>query len=98
MKFSGFDWDEGNRAKCRKHGVAMETVESLFQRGLTILPDEAHSQEERRFKAIGRDEKGRAVFIVFTLRRRHGGISIRPISARHMHKKEVEHYEKANQT
>ena len=22
MEFSGFDWDDGNRAKCRKHGVS----------------------------------------------------------------------------
>jgi uncharacterized DUF497 family protein len=96
LDFSGFDWDQGNLAKCRKHGVATEVVESLFRNGLTILPDEAHSQRERRFRAIGRTEQGRALFVVFTLRGRGGEVLIRPISARYMHKKEVEHYEKSN--
>jgi hypothetical protein len=31
MEFSGFDWDEGNRAKCRKHGIPTEVIESLFR-------------------------------------------------------------------
>lgn len=34
---SGFDWDEGNRAKCEKHGVSVAEVESLFSGTLTIL-------------------------------------------------------------
>lgn len=94
MEFSGFDWDEGNLAKCRKHGVSTAAIETLFRLGLTILPDDAHSQKERRFRAIGRTERGRAVFVVFTLRRRGDAILIRPISARYMHKKEIEHYAK----
>jgi uncharacterized DUF497 family protein len=94
MQFSGFDWDEGNRTKCRKHGVPPDGVESLFQKNVLMLPDDAHSREERRFRAIGRDAKDRAIFVVFTLRRRGGDMLIRPISARYMHKKESEHYEK----
>jgi hypothetical protein len=27
---AGFDWDDGNRSKCHKHGVSAEEVESLF--------------------------------------------------------------------
>lgn len=72
MEFSGFDWDDGNRGKCAKHGVSVAAIESLFLRGLLILPDAAHSRSERRFKAIGRTEQGRAVFVVFTLRRAGG--------------------------
>jgi hypothetical protein len=34
------------------------------------------------------------VFIVFTLRKQDAGTLIRPLSARYMHRKEVEHYEK----
>jgi len=94
MKFSGFDWDVGNRAKCQKHGVSVETLEQVFTRGLMILPDDAHSQIERRFRAIGYSDQGRALFVVFTIRRPRGEILIRPISARFMHKKEIEHYEK----
>jgi len=94
MEFSGFDWDDGNRSKCQKHGVSVETVEHIFHRGLMIFPDEAHSLTEQRFRAIGYSGEGRALFIVFTIRRRRGEVLIRPISARFMHRKEVEHYEK----
>ena len=93
MQFSGFDWDDGNLAKCRKHGVTAEIIESQFLRGVTILPDTAHSELEQRFRAVGRTEKGRAIFVVFTLRHRGGEAFIRPISARYMHAKEVKYYE-----
>jgi uncharacterized DUF497 family protein len=38
--------------------------------------------------------KSRKVFVVFTLRNHDDGVLIRPISARYMHKREVESYEK----
>jgi uncharacterized DUF497 family protein len=93
---SGFDWDKGNRAKCEKHGISISTIENLFSRPLAVLPDAAHSRSERRFRAIGKTEKGRGVFIVFTLRREGDEVLILPISARYMHRKEVEAYEKEN--
>ncbi|MGO9257407.1 MAG: BrnT family toxin [Bryobacteraceae bacterium] len=97
LQANGFDWDKGNRAKCEKHGLSTSVIESLFTRPLAILPDAAHSQRERRFRAIGRTDKGRrGVFIVFTLRRKGDELLIRPISARYMHKKEIEAYEKEN--
>jgi len=63
---AGFDWDDGNRSKWLKHGVSGEEVESLFMRPIMILPDEAHSVAETRFKAIGQAAGGRHVFLVFT--------------------------------
>jgi uncharacterized protein len=96
LQANGFDWDRGNRAKCEKHGLSIATIESLFTRPLAILPDAAHSQREKRFRAIGRTDKGRGVFIIFTLRREGDELLIRPISARYMHKKEIEAYEKEN--
>ena len=96
LQFDGFDWDRGNSAKCQKHGLSMATIESLFARPLAIIPDAAHSHEERRFRAIGHTDKGRGVFLVFTLRRKGDEQFIRPISARYMHKKEIEAYEKEN--
>jgi len=96
LQANGFDWDRGNRAKCEKHGLSIATIESLFTRPLAILPDAAHSQRERRLRAIGRTEKERGVFIIFTLRREGDELLIRPISARYMHKKEIEAYEKEN--
>jgi uncharacterized protein len=61
-----------------------------------ILPDEAHSRSETRFKAVGKTPAGRHVFLVFTVRERKGKRYIPPISARYMHTKEVQHYEKEN--
>jgi len=95
-RIAGFEWDKGNAAKCQKHGLTLSAIEACFARPLMVLSDEAHSQDEARLRAIGRDEDGRHVFIVFTVRTR-GRISlIRPISARYMHAKEVAHYEKEN--
>ena len=96
LEANGFDWDGGNRAKCEKHGFSIATIESLFTRALAILADAAHSQREERLRAIGRTDKGRGVFIIFTLRRKGDELLIRPISARHMHKKEIETYEEEN--
>jgi uncharacterized protein len=93
---SGFDCDAANRAKCQKHGVSVAEVERLFDRSLLIIPDAAHSHGEERLRAIGKTAAGRSVFLVFTIRKRGTRRSIRPISARYMHRKEVSCYEKAN--
>jgi uncharacterized protein len=90
----GFDWDHGNREKCRKHGVSIAVIESLFRRPLGVFPDPEHSGREERFKAIGRAEDGRAVFVVFTLREHDGETLIRPISARYKRRREIDYYEK----
>jgi uncharacterized DUF497 family protein len=73
----------------------------LFVRPLAIVPSAADSREESRFCAVGQTGDGRRVFLVFTLRRKsdkHAGDQhlIRPISARYMHKKEIDSYEKEN--
>jgi hypothetical protein len=60
---------------------------------LRSFPDPSHSRAEERFKAVGRTEEGRHVLIVFTLRTNEGQTFIRPISARFMHVKEINHYE-----
>ena len=96
LQANGFDWDRGNRAKCEKHGLSVAVIEGLFARPLAILPDAGHSHRENRFRAIGRTDKGRGVFIIFTLRRNGEELLIRPISARYMHKKEIDAFEKEN--
>ena len=93
---SGFEWDEGNLEHCRKHSVSQAEIEGLFIRPVIVLPDAGHSQTERRFKAIGRTGEGRAVFVVFTVRERGGHRYIRPVSARYMHREEIESYEETN--
>ena len=96
MEFSGFDWDRGNIEKCQKHSISAKLIESVFERPVAILPDKTHSRTEQRLRAIGKTAEGRAIFVVFTLRRRGDDIIIRPISARYMHAKEVKSYEKEN--
>jgi len=92
-----FDWDEGNRAHCRKHGVSIMEIEMLFRSPtLAIRPDLKHSAAEKRFLAIGRNHKGRPIFLAFTLRERGGLTCIRPVSARYMHQEEIEYYEEEN--
>ena len=29
LRVSGFDWDEGNRAKCQKHGFSIAQIEVM---------------------------------------------------------------------
>jgi uncharacterized DUF497 family protein len=94
MEFSGFDWDPANRDKCQKHGVSIAEIESLFSRNVSIAPDLQHSVHEERFKAVGATERGRKIFVAFTMRRRGDEVLIRPVSARYMHQKEVKHHEK----
>jgi hypothetical protein len=69
---AGFEWDDGNRAKCQRHGVSVAEIESLFARPVMVLPDDAHSGAEERLRAVGRTAGGRHVFLVFTIRRRGG--------------------------
>lgn len=94
FKFEGFDWDNGNLLKCRKHGVTTEEIEALFVKGqLMVAPDVAHSTvEETRYIAIGQIE-GKYIFAAFTIRDRR----IRPISCRYMHEREVKKYEARTQ-
>lgn len=91
---AGFDWDDGNREKCQKHGVTIAEIESVFADTPATGPDAAHSTAETRFLAIGRASSGRHVFLAFTWRDQDGANLIRVISARYMHAKEVEHYER----
>lgn len=89
----GFEWDSGNQDKCQKHGVTLAEIEAVFQGEVHVFPDIAHSQAEERHLAIGRTASGRHVFLAFTIRRQGDQRLIRPISARYMHAKEVQHYE-----
>ena len=89
-----FDWDAGNREKCRKHGVSTAEIEAMLLRPFRVFPDPEHSGKEERLKAIGTNDVGRHIFLVFTLRPGDDGVLIRPISARYMRRKEVIHYEK----
>ncbi|SDM06625.1 hypothetical protein SAMN05428957_10295 [Oryzisolibacter propanilivorax] len=96
MKISGFDWDDGNWPKCGKHGVSREEIEQVLLGTPAILPD-PHPHEPR-MRAIGTTAAGRHVFLVFMPRQLSGRALLRPISARYMHRKEIEHYEQQAST
>jgi uncharacterized protein len=91
MKIAGFDWDNGNWPKCGKHGVSRDEIEQVLLDTPAVLADPC--PDEPRMRAIGKTQAGRFVFLVFMLRERDGQTMLRPVSARYMHKKEVDHYE-----
>lgn len=92
MKVAGFDWDDGNWPKCGKHGVTREEIEQVFSGSPAVMAD-PHPGEPR-MRAIGTTATGRHVFLVFMPRVVEGQTRLRPISARYMHKNEVDHYER----
>lgn len=76
--------------------MSIEEIEGVFSRAVVILPDKENPHGEPRLKAIGKTPGGRRAFVVFTWRAERGGSAmLRPISARFMHRKEVESYEEA---
>ena len=95
MEFAGFDWDDGNIQKCRKHGLSVDQIEDFFRAQIWVTPDPEHSRAEDRFLAVGRGPTGRPIFVAVTLRKIEGQLLIRPISARFMHAREVRKYEEA---
>jgi uncharacterized DUF497 family protein len=78
LRFGGFDWDRGNRAKCQKHGLSIAQIEDLFARGSRIAPGPKHSADEDRLIAVGRTSTGRPVFVAFTIRVKNSRRFIRP--------------------
>ena len=59
-------WDEAkNLANRRKHGISFEEAEELFASGSDYLEifDEAHSESEDRFIAIGPVARGLLVIV-----------------------------------
>lgn len=88
--FIGFDWDDGNRDKNRKHGVnGWECEQVFFNEPLLILDDPKHSVAEDRHAAFGQTDSGRPLVVIYTMRKKR----IRVISARDMNKKERAFYE-----
>jgi len=84
-------WDESkNRTNRKKHGVSFEEASALFHRGDGYLEifDDAHSDEEDRFIAIGPIKKG-LVLVVYTERDED---TVRLISARWATEREADLY------
>lgn len=90
-----FGWDGGNVDKSyEKHGVTIQEAEEIFaDKDLGVVPNIRHSSSEKRFIALGKTLKGKNLFVAFTRRK----TKIRVISARRMHKEEVDKYDKAKE-
>lgn len=93
MQFASFIWDHGNWPKCAKHGVAREEIEFVLKSTPQVIRDKSAISGEARFNAIGRNAKGRYLFIVFKFVALGNENCVRAISARYMHAKEVKRYE-----
>jgi hypothetical protein len=90
-----FDWDESNLTKnYERHNVKWEEAENIFSNEpITIKDDDVHSASEKRYNALGKTQKGRKLFVVFTLR----NDKVRIISARDMSRKERIIYEEVQE-
>ncbi|MBL6761075.1 MAG: BrnT family toxin [PS1 clade bacterium] len=88
-----FEWDLGNWPKCGKHGLSKEVIEYALNAVQLVREVQRRADSERRFQAVCLSPDGAYVFIVFVVRNRR----IRPVSARPMHMKEVQKYEKDSQ-
>jgi uncharacterized DUF497 family protein len=88
-----FEWDIENLDKSYlKHGITTKEAEEVFiSEESYVITDVKYSQKEERFIILGKSQSKRNLFVVFTMR----GKKIRIISARRMHREEVEKYEKA---
>lgn len=91
VDITGIEWDQGNWPKCGQHGVSQDEIAHVLEHASFRIPDP--NPYEERFRTAGQAPSGRHVFVVFTYRKRAAGTFIRPISARYMHRKEIERYE-----
>ncbi|MGA7341085.1 MAG: BrnT family toxin [Terracidiphilus sp.] len=89
---TGFDWDQANAAKNweRHHVTPEETEDVFFHDPFVLRSDPAHSRHEKRYWALGKTERERRLFVVFTIRKK----LIRVVSARDMSRREIEEYER----
>jgi len=95
LECEGFDWDDGNIGKnWEKHRVAdWECEEAFFNQPLAVGSDAPHSREEPRYYVLGQTDRGRWLYVSFTIRRR----LIRPISFRDMNARERRSYENSKE-
>lgn len=85
-----FQWDRGNIDKNqKKHEVSeKEAEEVFFDKNKIIYKDKFHSKTEDRYILIGKTNKKRLLYTVFT--KRNGKLRI--ISSRDINRKEVKIY------
>ena len=79
--------DQKNRLNLEKHGLSLKSARLVFADGNRLeWPDMQHSDEEKRYKVLGK--VGKVILVVYTYR----GEAVRLISARRATAKEKEVY------
>ena len=63
-----FDWDEGNTNHIARHGVTPREAEEVI-RGNPIVLEGQFRNREQRILCAGRTATGRALAVVYTLRK-----------------------------
>ena len=88
-----FEWDEyKNRINKEKHGVSFEEAKTVFFDEEALLEyDESHSDEEDRFRLLGRSSRGNILLVVHCIREES---IIRIISSRRANSSEIKNYER----
>ena len=91
-KCTGFEWDKSNLLKnWEEHGVTGSECEQIFFNNPRIVaPDLKHSGKEDRYFVLGQTDTGRALYVVFMIRK----TLVLIISARDMNRKERKVYER----
>jgi uncharacterized protein len=91
-----FEWDpEKASSNLAKHGVAFPQAASVFLDPLaTTVPDEEHSEGERRWVTLGLSATGLLLAVIHTWEEPEAGsASVRIISARRATPTEMRDYE-----
>jgi hypothetical protein len=90
-----FSWDAAKAVQnFERHAVFFEGAVTIFVDPEALdWADASHSERELRSKRLGRSLEGRALLVVYTLRRtNHGKETVRIISARQASRKERKAY------
>ena len=89
-----FEWYPPKaQSNLEKHRVSFQEASTIFgDKEILELPDREHSEEEFRFIGVGRSDRGRLLFVNFTVR----SDRVRIISARQAQSWERREYETAN--
>ena len=87
-----FEWDEEkNKANKRKHKISFKEASYVFyDDNVMMFYDEAHSNDEDRFIAIGRSKKTNLLLVCYCYRGNDDVIRI--ISARKAERKDISKY------
>jgi uncharacterized DUF497 family protein len=90
-----YEWDPAKaRANFAKHGVRFADAVTVLEDDLALTMRDPASDEEERWIALGRNDLGRVIVVVYTWRKDN----VRLISARPATAREKSQYEEHHET